>query len=606
MAEITIFATMSSSRKELYAFASVALLIWIYLCIRAWQVPLVHDEIATFFHYIHKGKFLPYQAHWDANNHVLNSGLSVFFYKLFGNTPFVLRMANLLFFPLYAVYTFRLGKMTEHRYTRILLWTVLLFPHNLVEFMALSRGYGMSMALLLASVFHTLSYAKYLKLKDLSAGLIFLGLALSANLTLIHSALLICSGLFLIILLFAKHRRFAPLALLFIFGGASILGAALLSLEMKKRGLLYYGAADGFWKVTVRSLMALISGNRSFAAEAIAGATGFLCLVLLAVAVFRLRITSWLREPGILTGALFFGNISATVLLHYALGVNFPEDRTGMYFYYFLVLSVCFLTDALWMRYKKILFAATVLLLLLPFHFVSRMNTEYSSLWTYEHYPVSFYRRVQNEVKGKEHEAGIGAYTIQRLVWAYYNLRAGGNLNLMQTYDFPNYDYDYLLFTEDMVPKAGKEYEVLDSDKVSGLYLLKRRQPHEKILWRSVSGKGKQDTRDEYFNLFEATDSIAGQSLYLDISLSVQSPAQPFIAGVVAGIADKDGKNIFYEMIQLDWLQDKWAAGDHFHHGLYIYDIPSNTRDLVLYVWNIRKEEYSLGDFEVKVYKVLK
>jgi len=63
--------------KSLYGL--IAFAIGIYLILRAVFIPLVHDEAATFFHYIHSFDFVPFIAHWDANNHILNSALASFF-----------------------------------------------------------------------------------------------------------------------------------------------------------------------------------------------------------------------------------------------------------------------------------------------------------------------------------------------------------------------------------------------------------------------------------------------------------------------------------------------------------------------------------------------
>ena len=82
-------------------FLLLSLLIWIYLWLRAFFIPITYDEAATFYHYIHFGRFLPFIAHWDANNHFLNSALSIISYRLLGSSELALRLPNLIFAPLF-------------------------------------------------------------------------------------------------------------------------------------------------------------------------------------------------------------------------------------------------------------------------------------------------------------------------------------------------------------------------------------------------------------------------------------------------------------------------------------------------------------------------
>ena len=57
-------------------------LMWGYLIMRAFLVPMVDDEIATFFFYVQTADFMPFTAHFDMNNHFINKirfiGLQIF------------------------------------------------------------------------------------------------------------------------------------------------------------------------------------------------------------------------------------------------------------------------------------------------------------------------------------------------------------------------------------------------------------------------------------------------------------------------------------------------------------------------------------------------
>ena len=88
---------------EVIFYVGLFVFLWGYLWLRAIYTQLTHDETATFFRYIQPGLFMPYAHELSANNHILNSILSYFFYSVFGVSPMVLRLANLLAFPLYFI-----------------------------------------------------------------------------------------------------------------------------------------------------------------------------------------------------------------------------------------------------------------------------------------------------------------------------------------------------------------------------------------------------------------------------------------------------------------------------------------------------------------------
>ena len=61
--------------------------VFVYVALRALLVPMVHDECASVVWYAQPVEWLPYDAHWDANNHFLSSGLGALCYRVFGPEP---------------------------------------------------------------------------------------------------------------------------------------------------------------------------------------------------------------------------------------------------------------------------------------------------------------------------------------------------------------------------------------------------------------------------------------------------------------------------------------------------------------------------------------
>ena len=118
---------------------------FIVIILRAWHIPITHDEASTFFFYVQTGEWRPYVAHAYTNNHVLNSALASLSYRLFGSHPFVLRLPNVLSFILLAWGVYRL--CVNHLRSlagRFCLLSLTVLTFNLLDFFQLSRGYGLS------------------------------------------------------------------------------------------------------------------------------------------------------------------------------------------------------------------------------------------------------------------------------------------------------------------------------------------------------------------------------------------------------------------------------------------------------------------------------
>ncbi|MCB9190727.1 MAG: hypothetical protein H6602_03610 [Flavobacteriales bacterium] len=186
--------------ERLLAALSV-LLVFVYVVLRAIYVPTFHDEAATFFHYIVSENFLPFQAHWDANNHILNSALGFLCYKVLGPQQWWIRLPNVLSFLVYGYFAIRI---TQDLKNGLIRWGVLiavLTAAFLLEFFSLARGYAMSIAFLMGVIHHGAQYLKSYQLKNQLALWFWMWLAVAASLTLMNSYLIVLGLVFLSIIL---------------------------------------------------------------------------------------------------------------------------------------------------------------------------------------------------------------------------------------------------------------------------------------------------------------------------------------------------------------------------------------------------------------------
>ena len=129
--------------------AAVLGAVFVYIVARAVRVPLTYDEATTFYRHVEGGPaaLLDFTT---AGNHLLNSALTWGAHLLFGSAPLALRLPNVVAGACYLGVVAAIAR--RMRQPAIGLAAVLLLTTNryLLEFFALSRGYGLAVALVTA------------------------------------------------------------------------------------------------------------------------------------------------------------------------------------------------------------------------------------------------------------------------------------------------------------------------------------------------------------------------------------------------------------------------------------------------------------------------
>lgn len=586
------------------AYITVAAMVWLYLWFRAFHVPLAHDEIATFFYYIQTGEFLPSIAHWDANNHILNSALSWLFYETFGHSEVVFRLANLLAFPLMAMFWLLLSKEIENLWLKAgFLFTAILM-HNYVEFFALSRGYGLSMGFLVAGVYYLVRFYRSAGLKHLTASLLFILLAVASNLALYTLSLIIYLILaFRVYLLEKVHEKLKGSTWIFLLGIIPAVLFAFTLFLMKDQDLLYYGAQDGFWQITARSLIRMLSGSRLVIHEffwAVVAAAGLAC------GAFFLYRSSRSREiPG--TAGLFLllaaGSVLATIALNLLLGVNYPEDRVGLYLYPLFTGLFFMGIDKLPSNRLKIM--ALLLFIWLPVDFIAKANLTYSECYKTDYIPERFFDRVASARGPGEPPPTVGSYRTRHFVWSYYDYCAGGSkVAPIFHSNYPGNLTEYVLTDLELFPEWSVHYDTIDREWVNGRYLMRRKtQPREAMLASQTALVTGGETGAEYFLVFGMdADTLAGKNLRLDFELEIESTASPFEARLVFSVEDSLMNDLRYEYIQLNWVRKEWSG--KIHNTLLMHDIPPGAHYLRFYLWSIEKAPFSVSSGQCILYEI--
>lgn len=179
----------------------IGLLFIIYLTFRALVLPVTIDEAGTYYNFAMKNvwEIVIYSGDPSPNNHILNTLLIKLFTSVFGLSAFTLRLPNLLAFVLFYIVILNWLRCLRNEPWFVIFGIVAIFANPyLLDFFSLARGYGMSIALMSASLFYVYRYATSNKQQFALYDMLIAGAAVYANFTLINYAV---SFLILIIII---------------------------------------------------------------------------------------------------------------------------------------------------------------------------------------------------------------------------------------------------------------------------------------------------------------------------------------------------------------------------------------------------------------------
>lgn len=141
----------------LLTYGFVGSIVATYVAARAILVPLTYDEAATFLRYIDG----PAGAVFDfsvATNHWLNTVATRLSYHLFGGAPWALRLPNVVAGLAFLVSAAAIARRTRHRVIGFTGFVLSVTNLYLLDYLALSRGYGLALGLLTGSLFYLLRW----------------------------------------------------------------------------------------------------------------------------------------------------------------------------------------------------------------------------------------------------------------------------------------------------------------------------------------------------------------------------------------------------------------------------------------------------------------
>jgi hypothetical protein len=586
-----------------------SILIFVYLLIRAYFVPFLHDEIMTFWFYVDTGEYIPFKYNIDvnaANNHLINTFICRFFYNYFGYSPFILRISNLIFIPFYCYFSYKIAKSLNSKFLALILFLSFITIHPIVEFLALCRGYGISFAMLLGSFWYANSYNKSNKILHLLFSIIAALIALSANLSLM---LIFISILFYFTLkiIINRERLFLKLLIIITFGLLPLIILTKYSFLLQKGGALYYGSQDGFWTLTVTSLLKSLVNTNKEINHLVLYILSLIFIVGFSRFIFKNLSVKILNSNCFFYGFLLFSNVVGLVLLNTLFKVNYPDDRAAFYFYYLFIIAFIFLIDEIQSQNFKFrtIKIITLIFFIFPFNFLYGLNLTHVSVYKEDRIPYHFYDKLKEKSESCVMPV-VGSHFGRTLVTAFHNYLDNGNLSKNYDSHYPSLIPDFQIIKHDDLDFFKFNYFIIDYDKITGYYLLERKY---KLNAEMILSKGNivlnRNFNDEFFNFIEINniDSLISFPLKVEFDLKISTDFKPFEAWLVATTFDKSGKTTSYEYVPLNWLKNNWK-NQHIKTTLLLTNLPVQSERLLVYIWNIKKSNFAIEEGKIRIFKV--
>ena len=385
---------MKAARIYCIVLSAVLLL---YTAYRAANISVVYDESMTYFSFVNAPvKDVVKYNFVTANNHLLNSLLIKAAVKTLPASAFVIRLPNLLAHLVFLFFSFQFCRAYKPSILQACFFTFLNINPFLLDFFSLARGYGLSVAFTMASLYYLQQFLQIQtpKLRNTLLVLLMAALAVLANFSLLnfYCSLLAVIGLYLLLFpgISAKTRVRN--------GGAALVFSLLLfayvvpiGLKLKKANELFFGGTSGFWKDTVYSLVKAFLYNKAYAPQAEIIVQGIIVLALftaLILIAYKLLSKNALQNftdgKNLVLPALFLLlliSAGSTIVQFYLLGTKFLIERTALFFIPLFGVFFCELLYRLYISRKEVKYAIFSIYILAFFHLLACINFKYVLIW---------------------------------------------------------------------------------------------------------------------------------------------------------------------------------------------------------------------------------
>ena len=627
------------TKGTFYLLLFLAIVLWIYNIIKSTQVPFYWDEIYTYLRYVKPGViFIREYERMDANNHLLNTWLIQGCVKVFGVSEFIIRLPSVFSFTVYAFFALRFSSEFKSLLFQFGCLFVLLLNPFLNDYFCLARGYSISMAFMLGSLYYAFKFIENnFKYHHAFTSLLFASLSLLANFSMLNYLLILLMIYILFFYFnFEKYKKNISEILYFILSLIAPIAVLSLSvpiiLNLKNVGALFAGGKkDSFWQDTLQSLIERFLYQPMEVFWPVLLIEIGLMLVLLLSLIQLVKTVKSKTADAILKfqSGLFvmlFLLVVINIFQHEFMGVLYGYGRTAMYFYPLLSLACIYTLSGLNNTYPviaKSIFATIVIVFTV--NFTLNANTKYAIDWQEEgdaklmvndlkKYNLDSGNRPADITVGMTfpyHDDLIFYKEIYQLNWLNYvqNEFAFNPLN----------DY-FFIALKDTIYLKNIPFKILSKYKASQAALIQNRQAWTvNTVFNSSYDYNKEDELKSILSLHGENcmriDSLNSFSKGITINVVdsfLKSPSKVFISGKIYGNEknedakivlsfERNGQAYLWQAWPANYFLNKKNTWIEFNISALCSTKMKSGDEIKCYVWNTSSTPVFVNKFACKL-----
>lgn len=609
-----------------------AVILFSYCTIKAVSLSITWDEAYTYYHFIRHEIFVQEQVEsMSANNHWLNNWLCIFFIRIFGFKIWILRLPALIGCLLHLVYSRKIILKVSSGFAALAAFVLVNAHPYLLDFFSLSRGYGLSIGCMTASLFFLIEYFESYRKKSGILFLLFMMLSILASFVLLSLSLILLGFFVLQVFIPAAEKSdltagnskkflrqfFLPL----LACSPLILYVIHYSFQLKTAGALYFGGKNGIIENTLVSLyeVLLYEGQKLMVFQT---AGSVMMLLLLTVSLyFGIRnLTQKQKEANftlLIISAATLLCLLGSQLQWWILETPMPMYRTAL----FLMVLVLFSLAALLLHFKSANKTAGILLYALAaismLHFIKKANFSYVLEWKKDYAATEAVKLLKPEIEGYKgpYCVSIGTgedhFTLFNFYRDYWNLNHLLSIHPPKK-DHPLHDYYFCARGE---KKQGKNLVLLQKFMEGDFELWRNTQTktggreiyHDSLAWETkkgelLSGKilQKETEFSETFNV--GLDSLKrGKNIMVELSgnFSAINPKQSNVFMVISH--EKPGGVIDYSASPLCDLLEEKNEWKKIKHCFYLSENPEQGEFVKAFLYNPDQHSLLYQNLEIKI-----
>jgi hypothetical protein len=574
------------------------LFLLIYLVFRAFFLSPYCDEISTLFEYIESNRIIESTLKdSSANNHLLNTLLSKFFYFIFGDNFFFLRLPNILAFILYFYsikhVVLRCINLKYQFLTFVSLNTIVW----IFEYFGYLRGYGLALGMLFCSISFFLSWLESKTVLKLFYTFLFIWLSIFANLSFFNTSLILFS--YAVVLIICNYKKLSKkdkiqYFILIISFVIALLPLVVYSFKLKNAGALWWGNLDGLWEGTGHYLSEITFFITN---DFIKYLIIFIILIFGILASFKLKKLGLIKFISSYEGffyVIFFGNIVFIEILAQFFKVNYPRDRAAIQLVPLII--IVYVISLQNIKSFNVLLCA---LLFFPFSFLMKMHLDSSVYQNNLRISNKTTQFIKNHLK---YDSSYSVYGLLELP-LYYQFRNHEIVKLFNSEKCSNLvESNYIIVENDYRPPSYFKREMID--EISNISIYKNTKGYKYSLVKDTSIhfiKSQNDlllfrgTRiDSLFKSDKFKVEISGKIEFKDLKT-------PFHLILTLG----DSLNPLHYYHDSDFSKINVGKKQiNFVWNSPVYTLEKGKTDLLIYFWNIDRHFVQYNDLHLRILKV--